>query len=101
MEFPKTDVGGQNRGAKPARIAGGFTRRNEGRQPMAGPVSGSGSEISAAIKPNRLPIPCPRLSVGHDRPFPVPEHLFGPAGDLFRPGGPYPRGGSPADQAEP
>src|SRR3982074_308706 len=35
MEFPKTDVGGQNRGPKPVRRCGGFTRRGRGRQPMA------------------------------------------------------------------
>src|SRR3979411_1133449 len=35
MEFPKTDVGGQNRGPKPVRSCGGFTRRGRGRQPMA------------------------------------------------------------------
>src|SRR6266571_4676286 len=39
---------------------------------------------------NRLPICAPRLSLGHDRPFPVPEHLFGAAGELFRPRGPHP-----------
>src|SRR5438067_6387501 len=40
MEFPKTDVGGQNRGPKPARIAGGFSRGDQPRQPNAGPRLG-------------------------------------------------------------
>src|SRR6267142_122818 len=46
MEFPKTDVGGQNRRQKPVRRCGGFTRRGRGRQPMAGPVSRPKSDIS-------------------------------------------------------
>ena len=45
--------------------------------------------------------PRSRLSLGHDRPFPVPEHLCGAAGELFRPRRPYPRRQPPADQAEP
>ena len=35
-------------------------------------------------------IPGARLSLGHDRPFPVPEHLCGAAGELFRPRRPDP-----------
>ena len=67
-----------------------------------GAVFGSESEpFRQARDRNRLPIPCPRLSLGHDRPFPVPEHLFGAAGELFRPRGADPRRRPPADQAEP
>ena len=54
-----------------------------------------------AVGPNRLPIRGARLSLGHDRPFPVPEHLCGAAGELFRPRGADPRRRPPADQAEP
>ena len=60
-----------------------------------------GATFPAPARPKRLPIPQPRLSWGHDGPFPVPEHLCGAAGELFRPRRPDPGRRPAADQAEP
>src|SRR3982074_308705 len=64
-------------------------------------VFGSKTAISASPHRDRLPIPCLHLSLADDRPFPVPEHLFGAAGELFCPSGADARSQPPADQAEP
>ena len=96
-QMSEVRIGGQ----RPARSAGGFTRRGEGRQPMAGPVLGSETRDFRPHRPEPFAYSGPRLSLGHDRPFPVPEHLCGAAGELFRPRGPDPRRRPPADQAEP
>src|ERR1700761_7495862 len=42
-----------------------------------------------------------RLSLVHDRAFPLPEHLLSLAGEFFRPRGADAGGIPPADQAEP
>ena len=90
-------IGGQS----PRELREGLPDGARGGNQWRGLFWARDSEISARTVPNRLPIPCPRLSLGHDRPFPVPEHLFGAAGELFRPRGPDPRRRPPADQAEP
>ena len=100
MEFPKTDVGGQNRGQRPRELREGLPDAARGGNQWRGLFCARKRDFRPT-GPNRLPIPCPRLSLGHDRPFPVPEHLFGAAGELFRPRGPDPRRRPPADQAEP
>ena len=90
-------IGGQ----RPRELREGLPDAARGGNQWRGLFCAPRREISARTGPNRLPIPCPRLSLGHDRPFPVPEHLFGAAGELFRPRGPYPGRRPPADQAEP
>ena len=113
MEFPKTDVGEVRiEGQKPVRVEGqGLPDAVEARQPnegdfgrlfpAPGPENGENPDLSAAMRePIAYSAPA-RLSLGHDRPFPVPEHLFGAAGELFRPRGADPRRRPAADQAEP
>ena len=50
---------------------------------------------------DRLSIPRAYLSSSHDGPFPLPEHLYGAAGELFRPRGADPGRRPAPDQAEP
>src|SRR3977135_178159 len=97
----KSDVGGQESGAKARAKCGRVYPSRRGAATKAGAVLGSKTVISRMRAPNRLPISRPRLSLAHDRPFPVPEHLFGAARDLFRPRGADPGGFAAADQAEP
>ena len=94
---------GQESGAKgPARSAAGFTRAGAGRQPRRGAVLGPKTAISCIGSPEPFAYSAGApILMAHDRPFPVPEHLCGPAGELFRPGGADPGGRPPADQAEP
>src|SRR5438067_445004 len=57
--------------------------------------------IFAQSRPEPLPNGIPRLSLGHDGAFPLPEFLFGAAGRFLRPCRADPCRSSPADQAEP
>src|SRR5258708_17131741 len=97
----KSDVGGQEWGAKARAKCGRVYPSRRGAATKAGAVLGSKTVISRMEAPNRLPIPGRRLSLAHDRPFPVPEHLFGAAVELFRPGSAHASGLPAADQAEP
>ena len=94
----RTGIGGR----KPARSAAGFTRARRGAATKAGAVLGPKTAISRDRKPRTVcQFPACAYLDGHDRPFPVPEHLCGAAGELFRPGGADPGGRPAADQAEP
>ena len=94
-------IGGQ----KPARIAVRVypTRLRRGNR-MRGLFWASEPRRKCARRHHpRKPIVYsrPRLSLSHDGPFPVPEHLCGAAGELFRARGADAGRRSAADQAEP
>src|SRR4051794_10234223 len=53
MEFPKSDVGGQESGAKARAKCGGFTRARGVRQPRPGHVLRHKPDISSPASPDR------------------------------------------------
>ena len=82
----------------PERCAGAATECAE--RPVFAPATND--DFSAPTLPQAICLLArPRLSWGHDGAFPLPEHLCGAAGELFRPRGADPGGRAAADQAEP
>src|ERR1700694_3486259 len=114
MDVLKTDVGGSNRGpeAGPQR-ASGLTRGCQARQPNAPPrmdhrmcrnarkTAGKTGSLGPAHRQIDCLIPDHAYLDGHDGPFPLRKHLYGPAGELFRPRRTNARGLAEADQIEP
>src|SRR4051812_43365973 len=100
-KVPKQMSEGRIGGKSRSEVAEGLPEGAKGGNQWPGLFYARNARFAHSTGPNRLPIPRPRLSLDYDRPFPVPEHLFGAAGELFRPRGPDPRRRSPADQAEP
>ena len=112
MEFPKTDVGEveSRPKARPRRVRVYPTR--------SGAATECGADFGRQnrrrdLKTERKPghplamaqgdclFPGRAYLEAHDSPFPVPEHLYGAAGELFRPRGADPGRRPAADQAEP
>ena len=89
-------------GQRPPEVRAGFTRGRAGRQPNGGACFAPQNAHFRQHRPEPFAYSRGRAYlVGHDRPFPLPEHLCGAAGELFRPRRADPGRRAAADQAEP
>src|SRR5258708_12492147 len=100
--FQKTDVGGpESGGPKACPKCGRVYPTSSGAATSAGAVLAQKGAFRAP-RTSTLCLSARRAYLdGHDRSFPVPEHLCGPAGELFPPPPSDPPPLPPPHQTEP